>query len=262
MFSPYLTLTKVFTMRYQEFKPCAKLEDLFENYWLVTNGSDQELSNPIIPEHTVSLVLIKRQYFQGIRILGPHSLSEERPVEAGAVYLGARFHPWICGKEIFPDKGQLLNETAPLPEPLLPYFLHARPADFLPEQTNSNELEKDLLALVRNTAFVSHDMVRFICIQLSAGHKVSDIVEELPLSVRAVQKTFRKVTGLTMKQFADIQRLRATWKSLIFKDETLLNTVLNHGYYDQSHFINNFRKLVRHSHKDMMDFHRTLRIEE
>ncbi len=120
----------------------------------------------------------------------------------------------------------------------------------------------ELEGLFENYWLVSNDMVRFICIQLSANHKVSEIVGELPLSVRAIQKTFRKVTGLTMKQFADIQRLRATWKSLIFKDKTLLHTVLDHGYYDQSHFINNFRKLVRHSHKEMMDFHRTLRIEE
>jgi AraC-like DNA-binding protein len=72
---------------------------------------------------------------------------------------------------------------------------------------------------------------------------VKQLAESLHTSLDPFEKRFRKVIGATPKQFADIIRM----KSLIDRrnnQHLLVDTCLEAGFFDQSHFIRTFKKFT------------------
>lgn len=72
---------------------------------------------------------------------------------------------------------------------------------------------------------------------------IKSLAEELNISRDAFEKKFRSKVGTTPKQYANIVRFR----NLIHKSdlqESLTKIGLNAGYYDQSHFIKDFKSFT------------------
>lgn len=243
-------------MHYHEFLPSPDLRQIVENYWLTGNALTEEFSNPILPEYSPSLVLIKRPHFAGVRVLGIHFGGQDRPVVAGSIFLGVRFHPWVMSDVLFPNKEETLNQTFPTSAEVIACFDNCRPENLRLGHSPVEALETDLRTLANRHPFVVNDMVRFICMKLAKEETVSGVCKNLPASIRTIQRTFKGVTGMTMKRYAEIYRLRRIWKHVVKGEDPVSATVLDHGYYDQAHFLNSFRKLVRQSRQKMVDYHR------
>ena len=78
-------------------------------------------------------------------------------------------------------------------------------------------------------------------IRLSKGAvRIKNLVSTLPISHDPFEKRFRKITGTSHKQFSSIVRLRDLIENY---DPTvdLTETALSAGYFDQAHFIKDFR---------------------
>lgn len=69
---------------------------------------------------------------------------------------------------------------------------------------------------------------------------IKDIISELPISRDTFEKRFRQQVGTTPKRYASIIRFRNLFEQS-FENESLTNIALNAGYYDQSHFIKDFK---------------------
>ncbi|WP_259065134.1 helix-turn-helix domain-containing protein [Mucilaginibacter sp. X4EP1] len=70
--------------------------------------------------------------------------------------------------------------------------------------------------------------------------RMKQLADSLYISTDAFEKRFRKLVGTTPKQFAAIVRMN----SVIAQghlDEPLVNSALNAGFFDQSHFIKDFK---------------------
>ena len=78
-------------------------------------------------------------------------------------------------------------------------------------------------------------------IRLAGGNiMIKDLLTNLPVSRDPFEKRFRKITGTSPKQFAGIIRLR----NLITNyspAQTLTSIAYSAGYFDQAHFIKDFR---------------------
>jgi AraC-like DNA-binding protein len=73
--------------------------------------------------------------------------------------------------------------------------------------------------------------------------RIKNLVSNLSLSLDPFEKRFRRAVGISPKQFADIIRLR----NLIdhySASESLTNMALTSGYFDQAHFIKDFRSFT------------------
>jgi AraC-like DNA-binding protein len=78
-------------------------------------------------------------------------------------------------------------------------------------------------------------------IQLSNGAiKIKDLVNSLPISNDPFEKRFRRLTGTSAKQFSSIVRLRHVINSHT-PSKSLTETALAAGYFDQAHFIKDFK---------------------
>ena len=65
------------------------------------------------------------------------------------------------------------------------------------------------------------------------------------LSYRQFERNFREQFGITAKRFQLLVRFQDTVKKSLLNDKvSYLNNALDNGYFDQSHFINEFQTLV------------------
>ena len=70
--------------------------------------------------------------------------------------------------------------------------------------------------------------------------RIKDLSKELYISQDALEKRFRKITGATPKQFSHIVKMNTA----IFQYQSapsFLDIAFENGYYDQSHFNNDFK---------------------
>lgn len=71
--------------------------------------------------------------------------------------------------------------------------------------------------------------------------KIDSLVDELGLSRRHFERVFHTHLGLTPKAFQRTARFHLTVRDLLLtKGADYLGTALDHGYYDQAHFIHDF----------------------
>lgn len=111
-------------------------------------------------------------------------------------------------------------------------------------------IETFLLQQLRNT---SRDPLIQNAIQLIRQHngilRIKELVTSLYISQDAFEKRFRAVVGSTPKQFASIIRLRELIKNYP-SHHSLTAASYAAGYFDQAHFIKDFRLFTGQSPKD------------
>lgn len=113
-------------------------------------------------------------------------------------------------------------------------------------EANTHEQRIDIIQsfLVRHLTNHTPDRLIGHALQLIRRHngnlKIKDLVSQLYISQDAFEKKFRSAIGATPKQYASIIRLR----NLITKapsQTSLTRAAYEAGYFDQSHFIKDFR---------------------
>jgi AraC-like DNA-binding protein len=70
---------------------------------------------------------------------------------------------------------------------------------------------------------------------------VKALAEKHFISVRHFQRLFKKYYGIAPKKFINIIRFKQLYKSTVLK-EKIPDDFLDYGYYDQMHFIKDFKK--------------------
>ena len=74
---------------------------------------------------------------------------------------------------------------------------------------------------------------------------IADLADELGYSCRQLERAVGEATGLTPKRFHRLTRFHHTVRHLLLARETdYLDAALTRGYYDQAHFIHEFRALA------------------
>lgn len=71
---------------------------------------------------------------------------------------------------------------------------------------------------------------------------LTDVSRDVFISDRQLQRKFREAVGVSPKTFQQISRFETVLKHLLLnKKQDYLGIALEHGYYDQSHFIKDFK---------------------
>lgn len=235
-------------MTYTEKSPSAALQHLVHSYWKFEISSDFNGGQPflfeVMPENTLSMVFINVPHFKGATCLGVQTQRLKREIFPGSVFLGIRFNPWISIEGLFENKTATANQVLEFPVLLNELFADIHPGNLSADFSNFHLLEKGLLRLTDHYKITADPLVKYLCLQLENGTKINDFIPEVPLSIRPVQKQFKKITGLTMAQFRNIHRLRNTVKQIYLQQQNITHAAFENGYTDHSHFMNSFKKLM------------------
>jgi AraC-like DNA-binding protein len=73
---------------------------------------------------------------------------------------------------------------------------------------------------------------------------LDDVLQTFYVSSRTLERNFLKMVGVTPKTYQRIIRFNNVLHELkLRKNQPLIHTALDFGYYDQAHFINDFKKI-------------------
>jgi AraC-like DNA-binding protein len=146
-------------------------------------------------------------------------------------------------------------------EPLHEFVGRSVEANYLKGYTEINNLAEQLSALAskqQQIAFVEQFLLTKLTnpkpdflvaaavqkIKTAQGNiRVKNLIDELSISRDAFEKRFRKTVGTQPKQFTSIIKLKNVINNHA-ANKTLTEVALDAGYYDQAHFIKEFKTLT------------------
>ncbi|MEO0727840.1 MAG: DUF6597 domain-containing transcriptional factor [Bacteroidota bacterium] len=239
-------------MNYTEFRPSSEFKEIVKNYWRfeVTNedNNGSPLQHEVLPHSEVSIVFIQQPYFQGIRLLGPHVKKFAKEIHPDSTYFGIRLLPWISFPPEVMDKHQIINLTAACPLVVTEHFQSINFDQSLAPEAFISRLEPCLKSLFTTITIGQNDLVKYICLELTRGKSVGAVVDDLPLSTRVIQKKFKQVVGMSMRKYHNVSRQRRLWTDFVKSNTSRALLLHEYGFFDQAHFINDFKKHMNRSH--------------
>ncbi len=246
-------------MFYQEYLPHPALRAFIHCYWVLEHlDNDQRTVESVIPDGRTELILNYGTPFSEIKPQGctqqsrffiygqiDQALSLATSQRVGV--LGVRFHTYGLYPLIGIPVAQLNNQKAALED-----LLVNGPA--LAQQFTACSTTKDRLRLIDHfmlNAFAGKSIDPAVKYLMQLVHQqpgdqsLYDGYQQMGFSKRHLRRKFQLWTGWTPQQMnavVRLQKLLRQWKCKNFRN--LTDLALSCGYYDQSHFIRDFKKFV------------------
>ena len=255
-------------MDYKTFIPSHYLSMLVKCYWTLESSIDEQVEKQsIVPDGCMEMIFhygdLYRQYTEsGNNLLQPRCFvigQLTRPLDiepTGRTGIFAiRFHP----------NGFLPFATVPIKEmentaiPLEKLFgkdgldIEVKILGTPSVQEKIDLIESFLLERLTRSEAIDHIVKSAVETILTGNGQLS--IEELSMQTRInrrqLERTFYLAIGLSPKQLSKTIRLQTALKMLVTKEFTNLTSLAyDNEYYDQAHFIKDFRDLVGVSPKE------------
>lgn len=246
---------------FHRYHPQPPLSDFINFLWLMKDNHSPHHMERVLPDGSVSLIinleedLFKvynqedhKQFksYRGSLLYGPHSRFVVIDTACQASTMGVHFKPGGALPFLNLPADVLRNEHISLDTLWGPEALELREQLLESEKPAARfaVLEQFLMKQMNRSA-THHPAVIFALQKLQANHgstKIADVIEQIGLSQRRFIQLFKEEVGLTPKQFDRLHRFQHVLR-LIEAGEPVewTDLALACGYYDQAHFIHDFR---------------------
>lgn len=254
-------------MNYQVYTPCPELQQFVKCFWTL---EDDPLPEPVrqrvLPDGCMEMIFhygdLYTQFFEdGSSVVQPRSFVfgqisryiEIAPTGASGI-VSARFLPDGVLPFITRPLSELENRATSL------YDLFGEPGMELEgnvvraadNQQRIKIIEGFLLSRLADPATI--DNIAKYCVDVIIGSRgqiaLAELAGELKINRRSLERKFMSVIGMSPKQLSRVVRLQATLKMLEQKQFTSLTSLAyENGYYDQAHFIKDFKEFTGMSPK-------------
>lgn len=260
-------------MNYQTFEPCHDLTTLVKCYWTLESLKEKSPEKQtIVPDGCIEMIFhygaVYKQYIEnGKSIIQPRCFvigQLTRPLvieptgETGIFSI--RFHP----------NGFLPFSTVPIKETentavSLEKLFGKDGLEIEKEILNANStfdriklIETFLFNRLTDTENIDRIVKSTVETILTANGQLSvnELSEQLNINRRQLVRKFSSAIGLSPKQLSKTIRLQATLKMLLNKKFTSLTALAyENEYYDQAHFIKDFKELTGYTPKEFYGNH-------
>ena len=88
------------------------------------------------------------------------------------------------------------------------------------------------------------DALRYVAQNYSLAFTLEDVAAEINLSPTYLSKKFKKVTGLTFKEYVNYIRIRQACQMLITTDDNITKIAINCGFNSSNYFKDCFRRII------------------
>ena len=223
---------------YREMLPAPALQPLVECVWSITARVPQP-NYLVLPDGCVDVVFSPRI---GLRVVGAMTAARAHALQVGDDFVGIRFQAGAAGRFLGVAPGELTDLSIPLEE--LWGTRGRRLCEQLQDAPSASACAPLLAEQMRLRPGHPSAMERTIA-ALVARHGAADLdwlARQANLSPRQLRRRCRELTGLTPKQLGRILRFRRAVDLLSFgAGRGWAHLAVECGYYDQSHFIHEFR---------------------
>ena len=255
-------------MNYQTFEPTKNLNPFVKCYWILESPKDENPERQkIVPDGCMEMIfhygdLYKQHLSSEKSIIQPRSfvfgqLSEPLEIEpTGKIGIFAvRFHP----DGFIPFSNQpiknLENKANDL-EHIFGDLALELSKKIINSKTTTERIaiiEDFLMKYLANTETIDRVIKISLETMLNVNGQltVNNLTDQIKVDTRKLQRKFASTIGLSPKQLAKIFRLQAALKKLSSDQKTKLVTAAHDSeYYDQSHFIKDFKEFTGQTPKE------------
>lgn len=242
-------------MRYESFQPSHNLTELVKEYWIFESDDPTVSQQKIIPDGFSEIIIhygdpyrinLNGRWEQQKRMLFSSQISKyfflENTGKSGM--LGIKLYPTA-----FHELSQL--NVSDITDQVIPLDTVISGTESLSKIQNENSSMKQKVELAESwlekhlTDINPQEKIRTCISQIHENHGMIDIdqmADEVALSIRQLERQFKKVVGLTPKFYCRIIRFNYIFEVMKEQNDSWVRTALKSGYFDQSHFIKNFKE--------------------
>jgi len=258
-------------MNYQTFQPNSDLESLVSCYWTLEVPAESDAQRQrIIPDGTIEMAFIlgddiKRYTSEDEFIIQPRAMVLGQTIEPfyiepkGYVNTFAiRFYPYGFANFVTMPIKNLANKETPI-ELLFGEKIANELEQKIIEATNSVErieIIENFLSNELNQKTTIDNIVKTTIDTLLATNgsaSISTILKEDLSKRRQLERNFIKQIGVSPKQLGKVIRLQTALKMLLNKkSENLTDIAYKNEYFDQAHFIKDFKEFTGINPKEFL----------
>ena len=233
---------------YLEYSPSPRLNPFVASYWSLQVSEIKEPENyRVLPDGCIDLLFDNISRPSGV-IVGSMTKSVSVTLQPNAKYFGVRFRPG--GASSFLNIS--LKEIADTQLKLEDVWRNAYSefSDVMDNKQVKRQIEtvENLLEKQLSNNVIGNRKVQAAITLLNAhdgNYSVNMLSKTLEISRQHLNRIFTEAVGLNLKMFSRIVRLQAALKCARrapVNDWALF--ALENGYYDQAHFISDFKDLT------------------
>ncbi|TVX97723.1 helix-turn-helix transcriptional regulator [Cohnella terricola] len=234
-------------LTYREIPACASLRPFVACYWYLESSSPllEEVPHRVLPDGCVDILF---DITAGeVRFVGVMSEADVIPLIGDVHSMGIRFYLHSIPFLLNGESSFLANSMLRLGEV---WGSQAAFADkvLMPELSVAQRIkviEKELIS-----RFKHYDpdpkwcgMLNLIT-EKNGKITIAELAEYYTISERHISRTFKALAGITAKEYTNIIRFQNVLRQLKQMNSSInwSDLSVHSGYYDQSHFINEFKK--------------------
>jgi hypothetical protein len=259
-------------MNYQTYKPHKDLESIVKFYWTLEVPFDpKNQKQRIVPDGCIEMTFnfgdkIKRYTSEIDFILHPNAMVMGQRTKSYYILpvgnvdtFAICFYPIGFTNFVKLPLENLVDQESPISE--------------LFEQSKADELEQQMIQAI-DTQERIHIIETFLLKKLNENNTISNIVKSTvdtllktngttPINTllkddiskrRQLERHFKKQIGISPKQLGKAIRLQATLNLMLNKkSETLTDIAYESEYFDQNHFIKDFKDIVGVTPKEYLN---------
>lgn len=258
-------------MNYQTFRPHPDLESLVNFYWTLEIPADEHSKKQrIIPDGCIEMAFIlgediKRYTVGDDFIIQPRAMILGQTIEPFYIQpvghvntFAVSFYPYGFSNFISEPIKELANKETPLgllfgedsAKKLEEEIITARDT-----QERIGYIEKYLFDKLNEAQTIDHIVKTTVDVLLSTNGnaRINEILKENISNRKQLERKFLKQVGLSPKQLGKVIRLQSVLKLLLNEEKDNLTYIAyESGYYDQSHFIKDFKEFTGISPKEFL----------
>lgn len=236
---------------YREIAPPPRLARTVECFWtLETLGAEPR--HRVLPDGCADILFTRDGDTAVIEAVGPMTQYRDFPLPAGRLLVGVRFHPGMWTAHLGVAGDRITDETLPLDE-----LWGARARELCDRLGGAGSVEQWIQVLEHSLPSAeANSPLQCALAWMADRHgcvSIDDLANQAGLSVRQFRRTCVAQTGLTPKFLARVLRFRHAMQQVHTHPCAFAHLALDCGYYDQAHFINEFRELSGRTPADSAD---------
>ena len=262
-------------MDYQTYQPHPDLESIISCYWTLEVPADKDVQRQrIVPDGTIEMAFIlgddiKRYTSEEEFIIQPRSMVLGQIIDpfyiepTGTVNTFAiRFYPYGFANFVSVPIKDLAKTETPI-EVLFGEEAAKKLEQDIIQATGTEQrieiIESFLQNKLNEQVMVSNIVTNIVretidtLLATKGNASITDILKGDLSKRRQLERMFVKQVGVSPKQLGKLIRLQSALKMLLNQeDESLTNIAYSSEYYDQAHFIKDFKEFTGVSPKEFL----------
>jgi AraC-like DNA-binding protein len=250
-------------MNYREITPEDKLKPFIKCFYLFESDSDSEFEDVVFPSGFTEMIFNlgqgawaasvgdKYEKTPNIEFWGQVTNPMQIRSKGKQLMLGVRFFPHAAGYFLREKVGQFNNTVSDLSDILGPSLktLHAQLLETADLIKRIELVETYLLQRLSNDRKLNLriEEIGQILYNINKGYSensISIIASKHGITSRYLHKLVYEHTGLSPKSFNKISRFQLSLRLIAKNEKSLTSVAYDCGYFDQSHFIRDFKSFT------------------